>query len=187
MMVSFELTASDSVLLVVDVQERFLAPIPAIGPEQECGRNCRILLTAAGMLNVPSVISEQYPKGLGATLPHVLSANPQARRFEKTHFSCGGDQALSDHFASLKRSHVVICGIEAHVCVLSTAADLLHQGHYVVVASDAVASRSERNRDHALAAMRDLGALAVPTEGIIFRWQRQAGVGCFKALSTLVK
>src|SRR4051812_15728173 len=117
MMVSFELTAADSVLLLVDVQERFLAPIPSIAPEQECGRNCRILLTAAAMLQVPTVISEQYPKGLGPTLPHLLAANPLAQRFEKTHFSCVGDKDLADHFAELKRTHVVLCGIEAHVCV----------------------------------------------------------------------
>jgi len=81
----------------------------------------------------------------------------------------------------------VVCGIEAHVCVLATVADLLARGARVVVASDAVASRSDASRDHALAAMRDLGALVVPSESVIFRLQRQAGGEVFKAISKLVR
>ncbi|HYE06494.1 MAG TPA: isochorismatase family protein [Planctomycetota bacterium] len=183
----FSLTASNSALLVIDVQERFQPSIPAIAPDQPCGRNCRILIEAARLLQVPVALSEQYVRGLGPTLPHLIAAAGDAPRLEKTHFSCGDDAALAAHIAGLGRGHVVLAGIEAHVCVLATVADLLARGLRVIVAGDAVASRRDESRVMALDAMRDLGALVVPTESIVFRWQRQSGVGCFKQVAALVK
>jgi len=183
----FSLTSADTAILLIDVQERFLSAIPGIAPDQDCGRACGILLAGATLLGVPVTISEQYAKGLGPTLPHLLAAAPDATRLDKTHFSCGDDTGLAGHMARQNRHHIVVAGIEAHVCVLATVSDLLAAGHAVIVASDAVASRREANRDAALTAMRDLGALAVPTESILFRLQRQAGVGSFKALSALVR
>jgi nicotinamidase-related amidase len=183
----FDLDAAGSVLLVIDVQERFLPAIPAIAADQPVGRNCGILLAAARLLAVQAIVSEQYPKGLGATLPHLLAAHPEARRLAKTHFSCAEDPALSEALDVRRRRHVVLCGIEAHVCVLATAADLLAQGAQVVVAGDAIASRDAAHRELALAALRDLGALVVPSESVVLRWQRQAGVGCFKQLSALIR
>lgn len=183
----FALTTATTAVLLIDVQERFLPAIPGIAPDQECGRACAILLAGATLLGVPVTISEQYPKGLGPTLPHLLAAAPGATRLDKTHFSCGDDPGLAGHLARQNRHHVVVAGIEAHVCVLATVADLLAAGHRVIVASDAVASRRDTNREAALNAMRDLGALAMPTESILFRLQRQAGIGGFKALSALVR
>jgi nicotinamidase-related amidase len=186
-MALFDLDPAGSALLVIDVQERFLPAIPAIAADQPVGRNCGILLAAARLLAVPTLISEQYPQGLGATLPHLLAAHPAARRLAKTHFSCSDDPALAEALDAPRRRHVVLCGIEAHVCVLATAADLRARGVQVVVAGDAVASRDPAHRDLALAALRDLGALVVPVESVVLRWQRQAGVGCFKQLSALIR
>ncbi len=186
-MPSFDLNVFDTSVLLVDVQERFLAAIPGIAADQPCGRACRVLLEGATLLGVPVTISEQYPKGLGATLPHLVAAAPSATRLEKTHFSCGDDHALAAHLARHGRGCIVVAGLETHVCVLSTVADLRARGCAVVVAADAVASRRDDHRDHALAAMRDLGALVVPVESILFRLQRQAGVGCFKQISALVR
>jgi len=184
---TFSPIPADTSVLLIDMQERFLPAIPGIAADHDCGRNARILLEGAVLLGVPVTISEQYVKGLGPTLAHLLAAAPSATRLEKTHFSCGDDPGLSGHLARQNRRHVVVAGIEAHVCVLATVADLLAAGHVVIVAADAVASRREANRDRALAAMRDLGALAVPTESILFRLQRQAGIGAFKAISALVR
>lgn len=186
-MPSFDPTPADTAVLLVDVQERFLPAIPAIAPDQPCGRACRILLEGAALLGVPVVISEQYPKGLGATLPALRAAAPAAPVFAKTHFSCCGDEALDRHLDALGRGTVVVCGVEAHVCVLATVADLLQRGRRVLVAADAVASRSDANRDLAIQAMRDLGALALPVESLLFRLQRVAGTGAFKQLSALVR
>ena len=181
----FELTTANTLVLLIDAQERFLAAIPALGAE--AGRNCRILLDAARLLEVPVVVSEQYPKGLGATLPDLSAAAPAAERFEKTHFSCLDDPVLRQRLLDDPRTHIVVAGVEAHVCVLATVADLVSHGKWVVVAGDAVPSRNPASRDSACDAMRQLGALVVPVESIIFRLQRQAGTGQFKAISALVR
>ena len=184
---AFALPATGTAVLAIDLQERFLGAIPDLAADQPCGRHARLLLTGACLLGVPAVFSEQYPKGLGPTLPWLAAAHPQAPRLAKTHFSVPDDPGLRAHLAGLGRRTLVLCGVEAHVCVLASAADLLAAGHAVVVAGDAVASRSAANRDSALAALRDLGALVLPTESILFRLQRQAGGETFKALSQLVK
>ena len=181
----FDLTTSNSTVLLIDLQERFQPVIPSIAPDQSIGRQARILRDGARLLQVPLVISEQYPKGLGPTLPHLVT--PEAAVFAKTHFSCVEDPLLKVHLAETQRTHVIIAGIEAHVCVLATVADLIASGRWVVVAADAVASRDPAHATLALEAMRHLGALTLPVESILFRLQRQAGVGVFKALSTLVR
>jgi nicotinamidase-related amidase len=186
-MASFDLSPADSALVLIDMQERFLPVIPAMAADQGCGRNCRILLEVARLLSVPTTITEQYPKGLGPTLPFLIQAHPGALRFEKMHLSCGDEPALRAHVDALDRANVVLCGVETHVCVLHTAADLLARGRNVVIAADAVASRKDMHRDQALAAMRELGALLVPMESIAMRWQRVAGTPTFKALSALIK
>lgn len=183
----FDLTTENSSLLLIDVQERFQAAIPAIAPEQPVGRACRLLLEGCALLGVPTLITEQYPKGLGATLPHLQQAAPAAERPAKTHFSALDDPALRPRFVDDPRSHVIVAGIEAHVCVLATVADLLAMGKWVVVAADAVASRDPAHRELALEAIRGMGALALPVESILFRLQRQAGTGAFKQISALVR
>jgi nicotinamidase-related amidase len=183
----FDLTPANAGLLLIDMQERFLPAIPAMAEDQPCGRCCRILLAAAQLLGVPTTISEQYPQGLGATVGYLARANPAAVRMAKMHFSCADDPALLDHLERSGRRHLVLCGIEAQVCVLSTAADLLGRGFTVVIAGDAVASRNPAHVPMALAAARDLGALVVPTETIVMRLQRVAGSGHFKALAQLIR
>ncbi len=183
----FDLTPLNTTLLAIDLQERFVSIMPGIAADQPCGRTIRILLQAAQLLRVPVVISEQYPKGLGPTLPYVHEAAPGAAVFAKTHFSCAEDAVLNAGLADPQRSHVVICGVETHVCVLSTAADLLAGGRKVVIAADAVASRDPAHRELGLQALRDLGALVLPVESIVLRLQRQAGIGVFKQLSALIR
>jgi nicotinamidase-related amidase len=186
-MTHFDLVPSDCALILIDMQERFLPAIPEIAADQTCGRNCRTLLAAAKLLGVPTLITEQYPKGLGSTLPHLVEAHPEAVRLAKMHFSCIDAPEVRPRIDALHRGSVVLCGIETHVCVLHTAADLLASGRNVVVAADAVASRKSEHRDQGLAALRDLGALLVPAESIAMRWQRQAGTPTFKTLSSLIK
>ncbi|MBA3700905.1 MAG: isochorismatase family protein [Planctomycetes bacterium] len=182
-----DLAAAASALLLIDVQERFLKAVPAIAADQPCGRNCRILLQAAGLLNIPRLISEQYPAGLGPTLPHLVEAAPEVPRLGKMHFSCAEDPALAAAIDRLGRRQIVLAGIEAHVCVLTTAADLSARGYQVVIAGDATASRDPTHVPMALAAARDLGVLILPSETIVMRWQRQAGVGQFKEMAKLIR
>ena len=181
------LVPADSALLLIDVQEKFLSAIPAIAPDQPVGRNCRILVEGARAVGAHVLASEQYPKGLGATLPHLVEALGPAPRPAKTHFSCCGDPAIAAEIAAAQRSWWILCGVEAHVCVLATAADLLAAGRKVVVVGDAVASRRDDCKVMALQAARDLGALVLPAETVLFRWLRVANGDAFKKVSALVR
>jgi nicotinamidase-related amidase len=155
--------------------------------DQACGRNCRILLEGMAALGVPTLISRQYPQGLGDTLPELQEAAGTAPVLDKTTFSSWEDEALRSALEGDGRKTVVIAGIEAHVCVLATVDDLCREGFRVIVAADAVASRKAENAEWARAAMTGLGAVVVPTESILFRLQRVAGGPVFKTLSRLVK
>jgi nicotinamidase-related amidase len=182
-----DVTPNDSALLLIDVQERFLQAIPAIAPDQPVGRNCRILIEGARAVGVQVLASEQYPKGLGPTMPHLVEALGAQARPAKTHFSCCGDPAIAAEIGRAHRGWWILCGVEAHVCVLATAADLLAQGRKVVVVGDAVASRRDDCRTMALQAARDLGALVLPAETVLFRWLRVAQGDAFKRISALVR
>lgn len=186
-MTDFDMRPEDTCLLVIDMQERFQKAIPSIVEEGTCGRATRILIEGAGHLEVPVVFSEQYPKGLGPTLSYLREAAAEAPIDAKTHFSCCDDKGLRERLATFDRPWVIVCGIEAHVCVLATVDDLLRRGYRVAVVAEATDSRNPANRDLAHAAMRQLGALVLPLESVLFRLQRQAGVGAFKAISGLVK
>ncbi len=182
-----DLVPAESALLLIDVQEKFQSAIPAIAADQPVGRNCRILVEGARAVGVHVLVSEQYPKGLGPTLPHLVEALGPAPRPGKSHFSCCGDPTLASAIESAHRSWWILCGVEAHVCVLATAADLLAAGRRVVVVGDAVASRREDCRTMALQAARDLGALVLPAETVLFRWLRVAQGDAFKKVSALVR
>lgn len=183
----FDLHPDDAQLLVIDVQERFLSAIPSIAAEAAVGRTLGILAAGCRLLGLPALLTEQVPEKLGPTLVHLRAAASEAPVHAKTTFSCGDDPALLAAIAEHDRPAVIVAGIEAHVCVLATVDDLLRRGYRVVVAADAIDSRLPANREHALATLRQLGALCVPTETILFRLQREAGVGCFRELAKLVK
>jgi len=186
-MTSFDCSAATSQLLVIDIQERFQKPIPAIAADGDCARACGILIDGCRLLEVPTTVTEQYPQGLGATVPHLAERLAAATCLAKTHFSCADDPLVREHLAAQNRPNIVVCGIEAHVCVLATVDDLQRRGWQVLVAADAIASRHPEKVAPAIASMRQLGALVLPVESILFRLQRQSGVGCFKELSRLVR
>ncbi|MFZ9502139.1 MAG: hydrolase [Beijerinckiaceae bacterium] len=175
-------------LLVVDVQERLL---PAMAQGEDILAGCLRLVQAAAILDVPVSVSEQYPKGIGPSVAALRERLPNsARSFEKLSFSCMGDPAIAERVRALAddgRDQVLICGIEAHVCVLQTAIEAHEAGLPVYVAADAVGSRAPQSRELALARMARAGVEIVTAEMAIFEWQRVAGAGHFKALMALVK
>lgn len=170
--------ASDSTLAVVDIQERLAAVMPA---RDAVVRATSILIEAATMLGIPVVVSEQYPKGLGATVAEIVAKLPaEATRVEKTRFSACGALPLG-------RSQVVIAGMEAHVCVLQTALELVAAGHEVFVVADAVCSRTEANYRNALARLEAAGVVVTSTESVLFEWLRDASHEHFRAISKLIR
>ena len=173
-----------SQLIFIDLQTRLLSAMPQEAM-QAVIRNCGILAQAAEMLEVPVIVSEQYPKGLGNTAPELLAFLPNIKPVEKLTFSCMAEPKFS---RQLTRDHsqVVIAGMEAHICVLQTALDL-QNSKQVFVAEDAIISRNPANKANALARMREAGCIISNTESIVFEWLGKADSDAFKAISLLVR
>lgn len=178
------LSAESSLVLVVDVQERLA---PAMGEGEAAVERTRILVDAARILDVPVLASEQYPAGLGATLPVLAERIPQEDRLAKTHFSCVADEEIRRRLAESGRSQILVAGMEAHVCVLQTALGLLALGLSPYLVEDAVASRRSSDRAAGIARMRAAGVRVVTTEMAAFEWLVRAGTPRFKEVSRLVK
>ncbi len=176
-----------SFLLVIDMQERLL---PVMAGAAEIERRALILIKAAKAMYVPVLASEQYPKGLGPTVPSVREAIGNAPVFEKLSFSCWRDEAFKDHLTGLHedgRPQAIVAGIESHVCVLQTAVDLAQAGFAVFAVADALSSRAPSSFDLALARMRQEGVEMVNTEMVIFELLGKAGTAQFKELSGMIK
>lgn len=175
---------SECQLLIIDMQEKVLAPIPV---REQLVANCGKLIEAAKLFSVPVVITEQYPKGLGSTVSELRGRLSDITIPEKLRFSAV--ETLNWGMAAERsddRFKVVIAGIEAHVCVLQTALDLLICGYQVHVAADAIGSRGKLDWKLALKRMASSGAVITTTEAILFEWCETAGTAEFKQLSKLV-
>jgi isochorismate hydrolase len=163
-------------LVVVDVQEAFRR-YPTF---TDVARACSILLQAARILELPRIVSEQYPKGLGHTAPEVgLQDEPQ---IEKSVFSA----ARAEGFEMDGRDQAIVCGIEAHVCVSQTALDLLDEGIEVHLPADALGSRHELDYERALARLEGEGAIVTTVETVLFELLGGAGAPEFKAVQELI-
>jgi nicotinamidase-related amidase len=166
-------------LVVVDVQEAFRRAIDGF---DAVVRNTSILVQGARTLGLPIVVTEQYPRGLGETVPEIAEHLQGVRRLEKVVFSA----AAADGFDLEDRDQALVCGIEAHVCVSQTVHDLLAQGLEVQVATDAVSSRTAANRTIGVAKMERAGATPTSTETALFELLGRAGTDEFKAIQRLV-
>ena len=175
--------ASDSVLVVIDMQERL---VPAMQAPARTIRNTKTLIAAATEMDVPVLLTEQYPKGLGHTVPEIASAT-KAPVFSKMHFSCMEDQAFGEAFRALGRKQAVISGMEAHICVVQTAASLIEEGYEVFVVSDATASRTIESENACLQRLSASGVGIVTTEMVVFEWLGKAGTPAFKNLLPHIK
>jgi nicotinamidase-related amidase len=172
-----------SQLLMVDVQERLL---PAMSDPMLVLKNGGRLLEAARTLAVPVVVSEQYPAGLGRTVPDLSNLAPANAVHEKVEFSCFANPALRSALSGAGRQ-TVIFGIEAHVCVLQTAIEMADGGHDVTIVVDAIGSRFADSKEIALRRLQDAGVQLATTEMVLFEWLRRAGTPEFKTISRLIR
>lgn len=174
-------------LLVVDIQEKLTGAMAETMRERVIHR-AGVLLQSAGLLGVPVLVSEQYPKGLGPTeegvARHFLQ---QTGLVEKTCFSCSGNEQFLRRLKENSRHQVVLVGMETHICVLQTAIALKAAGYTVFVVEDGVCSREESNHHNGLSRLRDAGVIVTNTESVVFEWLRDARHEHFKAISSLVK
>jgi hypothetical protein len=177
------LSALNSIVLVVDVQERLLTVMPdAPGLIRDIG----FLLDVANLLKVPALATEQYPQGLGPTFPDLIRRLPLERP-AKVAFSCCGAPGLLSELRQLGRPNIVVCGMETHVCVLQTVLDLIAEGLQVFVPVDAVQSRFAIDHDTAITRMDRAGAVLTTCEATAFEWLGGSDHPQFKAVSKLVQ
>jgi len=176
------MSASDTALLVIDVQEKLLAKIPAANA---LVRNIAFLIDSAKLLGVPMTATEQYPKGLGPTVGELAGRLPQ--RPDKVAFSCCAIPSVVEGFRHAARPKVLLAGMETHVCVLQTALDLLARDFRVYVPVDAVASRYAVDHEQAIRRLDRAGAIITTSETAVFEWLGSADHPRFKQVSALVQ
>ena len=182
-----KLERANAVLVVIDVQEKLM---PVIDGAKEVLRNVDRLIRGAHVLGVPVLVTEQYVKGLGATVEPIRRALDETsgyRPLEKSCFSAQGCEAFAAQLAAFERKQIVIAGVETHVCVYQTVRDLLALGLEVTIAADAVSSRTAQNKDIALRRMAGEGAKLSSTEMALFELTAVSGTDEFRAISRLVK
>ena len=178
------ISRNDSLLLVVDIQEKLA---PAIFEADEITRNSVKLLEGARHLGIPAFVSEHYVKGLGHSVAAIRDAAVDARIFEKIHFSCAAEPGVLDMLHATGRKQVVLTGSETHVCVLQSALGLLAAGFSVFMVADAASSRTPANRQLAFERLRHAGGQVVSTEMVLFEWLAKGGTDDFRKLLPLIK
>lgn len=178
------ITKEDTVGLIIDIQERLF---PVMLEKETMLKNCQILIEGLKILEIPMLVSQQYTKGLGETLPEIQSLIPNFKYFEKKEFSCYDVPEINGQLQSLNARNIIICGIESHVCVLQTAVDLKEAGMNPIVVMDCVSSRTGENLELAKERFRTEGIMMTSYESILFELTRKAGTEKFKTISKLVK
>lgn len=182
-MKNFRLKREDSLVLVVDIQERL---VPAMKDKKDIIEKARILLEAAKNMNIDIIASEQYPRGLGSTIEEVKEYIEDENIFSKIEFSACIDPVKSYLEKSAKKN-IILLGMETHVCVYQTTRDLLEEGYNVFIVKDAVGSRTEDNMKNGLDLLKEMGAVITNTETVLFDLLKEAGTDEFKMVSKLIK
>ncbi|MDX9715265.1 MAG: hydrolase [Dissulfurispiraceae bacterium] len=183
-MTKFIIGADEVFLTIIDVQTRLAA---AMLHKEKVTKNISHLIELSKMRSVPLIVTEQYPKGLGITIPELKDILPSLDILEKISFSCCGESSFLQAVKSTGRKTAILTGMETHVCVLQTCLDLLNAGYNVHVVKDAICSRDDQNRDTAIELMRDAGAVITCTETVLFQLLKVAGTEEFKTISKRIK
>ncbi|MBY0358170.1 MAG: hydrolase [Candidatus Obscuribacterales bacterium] len=178
------LDSKQAVLLIIDIQEAFRKELKDL---DNLTRNITIMAEAAKILKLPVILTEQYPQGLGKTMAEIAACLGEHQYFEKTAFSCCQAEGFMSQLEALGRKQVILCGIEAHVCVSQTAHELLHKGYSVHVVHDAISSRNPRNKEIGWEKMIGSGAVPSSVEIALFEMLVQSGSEQFKSVQRLVK
>lgn len=179
----FTLRREDTVLMVIDIQERL---VPVMKYKDQVINNTKILITAAKEMNFPVIVTEQYPKGLGRTVPELMDLVDEENIFAKNSFTAYTDE-VRGALQSLGKKKVIITGMEAHVCVFQTARDLIDQGYEVFLVKDGVSSRTKENYLNGLDLIQSVGGVITNTETAIFDLLKVSGTPEFKILSKMIK
>jgi len=178
------LTKDGTVLVVIDVQEKLYAKMEE---KERIAENICKLIRFADILDIPIVITEQYPKGLGPTIPEIRELTSTIKPIEKVEFSCLASSAFRERLAEIHAKNLVLTGIEAHICVAQTAIEAVMSGYGAYVVYDAVSSRRREDKNVAIERMRQQGVTIVTSEMLMYEILRKAGTPEFKRILELVK
>jgi len=179
--------ADKSALLIVDVQTHLTAIMPA-KVLARLQRNMGLLLHAAKLLDIPVFATEQYPQGLGNMEQAIAELLPQgSKRYEKTSFACTGAENFSTDLKACGRSQIILAGMEAHICIMQTAVNLVKDGYKVFVAADAICSRHRESYETALLRLRYSGVTVLDAESVLFEWLGDASNEHFKSMQPLFR
>ena len=170
--------------LIVDIQERLF---PVMSGKEELLANCTKLVKGLQILGIPLLVTQQYTKGLGETIPEISSLIPGFKSVEKRDFSCCGSSEVMTGLFELKADNILLCGIESHVCVLQTALDLKESGYNPVVVADAVSSRNPASIDLAKERFRYEGIMMTSVESVLFELTGSSAAPEFREISRIVK
>ncbi|NLT65400.1 MAG: isochorismatase family protein [Acidobacteria bacterium] len=173
-----------SVVVVIDIQERLF---PHVHEHERMLARVDMILSAATLMRIPVVLTEQYPRGLGSTIEEIRRSIPGIQPLTKMDFSCVPAPGFEEKLSSLNRDQVLLTGIETHVCVAQTALDLASTGRNVAVVADATSSRRPLDAQVALQRMDRSGLTVTTAEAVVFEWLRTAGTEEFKALQPKLK
>lgn len=174
----------NTIAVVIDIQERLY---PFIHDHEALTLNNNILIRGLKALKIPIVVTQQYTKGLGPTIPELAKTLEPYDHIEKMSFSCCGEPVFNEALARSSKMYVVVSGIETHVCVMQTVVDLIGQGYIPVVVEDCVGSRKPNDKNMAIERMRQEGALISTYESILFELLKSSDADAFKEISQLVK
>jgi len=179
---------NDILLLLIDIQEKLFKPMPPAVQSQMI-HNIKLLLALAKKIEIPILVTEQYPKGLGETIPELKKGalDDNYSPITKLSFSCCGEERFPQKLQEINKSQMIVTGMETHVCVLQTALGILAQGYQIFVPRDAVCSRKKADWQTGLNLMHSGGAIITSTETIIFQLLEKAGTDEFKYMSPLLK
>ncbi|MBS7615261.1 hydrolase [Candidatus Bathyarchaeota archaeon] len=178
------LSKDEPVLIVIDVQEKLLTHI---AQKETVLENLEKLIKFMHIIKIPIIITEQYPKGLGPTVPEVKSLIPDSKPIEKLEFSCFGSQEFKKALEKTGKKTLILAGIEAHICVTQTAIEGLENGYRIYVVEDATSSRTLQDKVTAINRMRQNGATIVSTEMLIYELLKKARTPEFKESLKLIK
>jgi nicotinamidase-related amidase len=179
------IVAEDTMAFVIDFQERL---VPVIHNNEELLHNTEILIKGLKALNIPIVVTQQYTKGIGMTVPVIVDAIGEGFSYEdKITFSCAEDENILHKTRQTGRKNIIVCGIEAHICVLQTITDLIAKGWNVILVEDCVGSRRESDRQVGIKRAILEGAIPTTYESILFELTRVAKTEVFKEISKLIK
>ena len=178
---------NNSCLLIVDIQPTLTAAMSENDAENMLS-NTSILVQAASILDIPMLMTEQYPKGLGPATESIQKLLPaSAQTFDKTGFSCCAATGFNSALENKRRTQIILVGQETHVCILQTAFELRNHGSQVFVVEDAVCSRKAEHKFYAMERMRQAGVIITNYESVLFEWLRDASHPHFKSISGLIR